>query len=91
MEGKAKKPFAQIPSANEDVLEETMLELAVPKHLIREVVNVQSEYTAERIREGGFEGVLWPLFGKVKVKVAKVRTITEMVGNQNIKKNTQIR
>lgn len=86
-----KQQLPQQPASNEDVIEETSLELAIPKHIVREVVSAQSEYTVERVREGGFEGVCWPLFGKVRVKVTRVHQIHELVGNQDIKKNTVIR
>jgi hypothetical protein len=90
MKAKRKKQISQQPPSNEDVVEETSLELVISKLLVREVVSAQSEFTAERIREGGFEGVMWPLFGKIRVKVTKVHQIHDLVGNQNIKKNTVI-
>lgn len=78
----------QHQAINELVLEETALELALPKHLVKEVVSAQSEFTTEKIREGGFDGVMWPLFGKIRVKVSRVHYFHEHVGTKDIKKNT---
>lgn len=85
-----KKKFQQPqPPVNDYIIEETALDLALPKHLVKEVVQAQSEFTVERIREGGFEGVMWPLFGKLKVKVSKVHQLHDLVGSTEIKKNTK--
>ena len=77
-------------SANDNVIEATSLELAIPRHLVEEVVNVQSKYVAERIKEGGFEGVLLPRLAKIRVKAAKVYHIHNLVGTTEIKKHTKI-
>lgn len=82
-------PQPQHPIANDHVLEETSLELAVPIDLVKEVVLAQSEFTATKIREGGFEGVMWPFFGKIRVKVSKVHMYHKVLGDSNINKNTQ--
>lgn len=87
---KKKKPQLPQQSANEEVLELVSLELAIPKHLVKEVVNVQSEYSAEKIKEGGFEGILWPLFGKLRIKVAKVYQEHNSKGSVAVRRNTQI-
>lgn len=76
--------------ANDLVIEETSLELAIPKHLVKEVVSAQAEFTIDRIREGGFEGVSLPGLGKIKVKVSKLEFITNLIGSENIRKNTQV-
>lgn len=83
----SKKP--QLPTANADVLEETSLELGLPIHLVKEVVQAQSDFTVDTIRRGEFQGVLWPLFGKIKVKVSKVHVLHERLGGREIKKNTE--
>ena len=90
MEQRKKKLKPQLVPANDFVLEETALELLIPKALCKEVVNVQSEFTAEKIREGGYETVMWPLFGKVKVKVSKVHKLNAYEGYKDINKNTTI-
>lgn len=74
--------------ANDLVIEETSLDLGLPKHAVQEVVAAQAEFTAQKIREGGFEGTMWPLFGKIIVKTAKVHKINDIVGGSEIRKNT---
>lgn len=79
------QPSVQI---NDLIIEETALELALSKALVKEVVSAQSDFTIERIREGGFEGTMWPLFGKIMVKVSKVKFLHDLLGKSDIKKNT---
>lgn len=84
----SQKKVHQLPSANDLVIEETSLELALPKNLVKEVVNAQSEFTAEMIRTGAFEGVIWPKFGKVRVKIGKVHQYVEARSTEEVRKNT---
>lgn len=90
MQLKNKKQQISQPSVNEEVLELVSLELAIPKDKVKEVVKVQSDYTVEKIKEGGFDGVLWPLFGKVKVKIRKVHKYHEVLGGTEVRKNTEV-
>lgn len=79
-------------TCNHLVIEEVALKLGLHPvkdvGLISEVVSAQADFTAEKIREGGFDGVLWPLFGKVQIKKENVYLSHRRRDEAEIRKHT---
>ena len=91
---KSRKPRGKenpLQTANSIVLEQTSLDLGLPLDLVTEVVKAQAEFTAFKIREGMFEGVMWPRLGKIKIKVSKVHNVNKYRGLEDVIKNTETR
>lgn len=83
-----KSKQSEIPVANERLIEEVASEFGMSKAQVKDITSVQGEFTARIMRGGGLEGVMWPLFGKIKVKVQKVWSLTAKHSRAEIKKNT---
>lgn len=88
MKQRKQKQSQQSLLANDLVIEETSLDLGLSRQAVQEVVSAQAEFTAQKIREGGFEGTMWPLFGKIIVKTGTVHKLHEIIGGSEIRKNT---
>lgn len=78
-------------TVNDIIIEETALDVGVSKALAYEVVSCQDDFIAYKIREGGFEGILIPRLGKIKIKPTRVHAVQEAIATADIKKNTEIR
>lgn len=67
----------RVQTCNDLVLEETALKLGLHPvkdlGLIKEVVDAQLKFTIEKVAEGAFEGTMWPLLGKFRVKTDYVQ------------------
>jgi len=72
----------QIQKCNEDIISVVAVELALPDKLIREVVQAQSAFTKQIMNENALESVLWPKFGRVRVKVKRLDAILYKIGNK---------
>lgn len=87
-----RKPKEKVQTCNHLVSEEVALKLGLHPikdiALIDEVVSAQVDFTVERIREGSFDGVLWPLMGKFQVKKENVHLSHHRREANDIRKNT---
>lgn len=72
----------QVQKCNEDIISVVAVELALPDKLIREVVQAQSAFTKQIMNENALESVLWPKFGRVRVKVKRLDAILYKIGNK---------
>lgn len=72
----------------EQIIEESALELGLTRSIVKEAMQAQAQFTEEMIRSGSFEGVIWPNFGKFKVKKEKVFQAHNSSGARQIRKNT---
>lgn len=65
--------MAEQPIANHKLYKETSLRTGVSPHQVEEFFRVVCNFTEEVISRGGFETVMWPNFGKFKVKPKQVQ------------------
>jgi hypothetical protein len=61
------------PPINNRLYKETSLKTGVSPHQVEEFFRVVCTFTEEVISRGGFETVMWPNFGKFKVKPKQVQ------------------
>ena len=50
--------------------------------VVREITQYQGKYTAEVIKSGALESVIWPHLGKVIAPPDRVQRISERMGNK---------
>jgi len=60
-------------TCNLKLYKETSLRTGIPPHQVEEFFRVVCNYTEEVISRGGYETVMWPNFGKFKVKPKQVQ------------------
>lgn len=87
-EQEVKPKKTPLQTSNEYILERVSLEFGLPIQLIREVVQTQSAFTRLTIKEGGMDGILWPVFGKIRVKAKKVHAIHYATGDKLVNEHT---
>lgn len=58
---------------NEEIIEECVEELHLPKELIQEVVKLNSKFNRKVIETGAYESVTLPYLGKLKAKLSSVQ------------------
>lgn len=58
---------------NEDVIDKVAADLGLNPNTVRKVLEIQSEYTATTIRNGGMEQIIYPYIGRFKVNHRKVQ------------------
>lgn len=82
------KTKTKIKTANDRILEEVAFETGLSKEQVSDITKIQGEYTVRVMRMGTLEGVMWPLFGKIKVKAKRVYKMFHAYGNSTVRKNT---
>lgn len=65
---------------NEQLYRETAEELNVNIELVKDIVNVQSEFTKDTIKKGAFESIRYVYLGGIKAKHSKVQRLNEAMG-----------
>lgn len=60
-------------SCNSKLYKQTSLRTGVSPHQVEEFFRVVCNFTEEIISRGGYETVMWPNFGKFKVKPKQVQ------------------
>jgi nucleoid DNA-binding protein len=60
-------------SCNSKLYKQTSLKTGVSPHQVEEFFRVVCNFTEEVISRGGYETVMWPNFGKFKVKPKQVQ------------------
>ena len=65
---------------NEEIYRETSEDLKVDLELVKNIVNVQSEFTKDTIKRGAFESIRYVYLGIIKAKHNKVQRINEAMG-----------
>ena len=66
---------------NQRLYKETSLKTGVPPTQVEEFFKMVCKFTEETISRGGCETIMWPFFGKFKVKVKQFQ-ILETIRNQ---------
>lgn len=67
---------------NEELYRETADELDVHIDLVKDVVNVQSEFTKKIIKKGFFESIRYVYLGAIKPRHKKIQKMNDMQGKQ---------
>jgi nucleoid DNA-binding protein len=70
--------------SNERLYKETALKTGLSPHQIEEFFKVTCEFTEQIIKTGGCETVMWPNFGKFKLKVKQFQFL-ETLRMNNLK------
>lgn len=65
---------------NPGLVTRVSVHLGVPENLVAEIAHAQSEFTAEMIRSGKLEGVMWPYIGKIHIPPKKIQNGTQNLG-----------
>jgi nucleoid DNA-binding protein len=63
-----KEKLRSMPIANERLYKETAWKTGTSPKQVEEIINVVSSFVVSTIKEGAFETVMIPSFGKFKVK-----------------------
>lgn len=70
----------QPKSINQELQQRVSLETGIPLNVIEDITNFQGKYTADTIKAGLFESVMWPFLGKIKAPIEKVQAKNENRG-----------
>ena len=70
----------QPKSINQELLQRVSLETGISLDTVESVAGFQGEFTAGIIKEGLFEGVMWPYLGKIAAPIEKVQKKNDKVG-----------
>lgn len=79
---KEKKKIDQNQVCNDILYKEVSQELGVSEVLVREIVQVQSEFTKMIIQRGEFEAIRYVYLGKIEANYRKVQHINDRLGKQ---------
>lgn len=66
---------------NQRLYKETSLRTGIPPSQVEEFFKMTCKFTEETISRGGCETIMWPFFGKFKVKVKQFQML-ESIRNQ---------
>lgn len=67
-------------SINQELQQRVSLETGIPLDMVKQVTEFQGKHTAEVIKAGLFESVMWPFLGKIKAPIEKVQAKNAKVG-----------
>jgi len=70
-------------------MQRVSLETGIPVEVVSEVTSYQGKYTAEVVKAGLFESVMWPYLGKVIAPPHKVQARNERIGSKVVKDSIQ--
>jgi hypothetical protein len=65
---------------NNLITKEVALELGLTLEIVRQIINVQSEYTKEVIESSTFDSIRWPYLGVFKSKPKEIMMINYIKG-----------
>ena len=68
--------------ANQRLYKETSLKTGVSPHQVEEFLRVMCNFTEEVISRGGCETVMWPNFGKFKIKPMRFQFLENMMNEK---------
>lgn len=67
------KKLKTLPVINNDLYDITAIRTQTSPTQVREIIEFVGEYTAGVIKQGAFESIMIPYFGKFKPKVKKIQ------------------
>lgn len=77
-----KKLNASKKFCNEDVIDNVSQELGISKEMVREVMEIQSDFLSSTIKSGGLENVIFVYLGRFRTNP---RRIQKMMANSMTK------